>query len=481
MSSLDPVLHRAPEELSSVHLMGIGGTAMAALAAMLQEKGVVVRGSDNRIYPPMSDFLAARAITVHEGYRAENLEPAPDLVIVGNVITRNNPEAVALAASRLPYLSLPQALANYFLTDRHPIVVTGTHGKTTTASMLAATLFRMERDPCFMIGGIVSEFGTNFRIGGGRYFVVEGDEYDTAFFDKESKFLHYRPRSAIITSLEFDHADIFDSLAEIVAMFRKFIALLPTNGIIVAHGDDDNVRRVTAHAPCPVHYYGVGADNKWRLGTPVHRGGMTCCELFTDNRLFGIISIRLPGLHNCLNAAAVVALLAHHGFSYDRICGALEQFTGVKRRQEIRGTIGGITVIDDFAHHPTAVRETLAGLKQAYPDRRLIAVFEPRSNTSRRALFQDAYADSFASADLSIIREPAGDKPLCDGDIFSAATLVSTLATRGKHAVCCRDTDEILAFLTTELRPGDVVAICSNGGFDNIHERLLAQLRKQCG
>lgn len=480
MTELDPQLNFAPQQPQHIHIMGICGTGMAALAGMLQQSGYTVSGSDSHVYPPMSDFLLELGIPVSEGYTSHNLETKPDLVIVGNVITRKNPEAEALARLRLPYLSFPQALSRFFITSRTSLVVAGTHGKTTTCSLLATALHRANLDPTFMIGGIIREFGGNFRIGDGQYFVAEGDEYDTAFFDKGSKFLHYRPHIAIITSIEFDHADIFADLEAIKRSFRKFISIIPENGLLIANHDDANVRELTAEARCPVQSYGLSLSCDWTLTDVVMRDGMSSFTPCYLGKKLDRLAVRLPGRHNCLNSLAVTAVMHHLGVPLKTVGEGLATFGGVKRRQEVRGIMNGVTVIDDFAHHPTAVKETLAALRMAYPEQRLVVVFEPRTNTSRRSIFQQEYTWSFDQADEIILREPVPLANVEQSDHFSSKQLAADLCSqRGLSARSFDDTDQILNFLTSGLRPGDVVAILSNGGFDNIHTRLLEQLKTQ--
>jgi UDP-N-acetylmuramate: L-alanyl-gamma-D-glutamyl-meso-diaminopimelate ligase len=481
MSLLDEKLNRPVEEIKHVHLMGICGTGMAGLAGMLQQLGYRVTGSDNQVYPPMSDFLHALDIPVAIGYRAANLNERPDLVVVGNVITKENPEALALADLDIPYLSFPQALAHFFIAKRTSIVVTGTHGKTTTCSLLASVLDQAGHDPSFMIGGILRRFNSNFRLGRGPCFIAEGDEYDTAFFDKESKFLHYRPKLAIITSLEFDHADIFADLAAIKRMFRKFVALLPADGLLVANGDDANVVEVVAEAPCPVQFYGTSPGHFWQLASATPATGGSIFSIMENGQPYANMQVSLSGRHNCLNSLAVTAVLDHLGLSAESIDQGLRDFCGVKRRQEVRGIENDVVVIDDFAHHPTAVRETLAGLKTAYPDRRLVTVFEPRTNSSRRAVFQQEYVTAFDSADLVLLREPVPLASLPPQERFSSARLAADLIRERKlPAEALADTDALLARLGEVLKAKDVVAILSNGGFDNIHLRLLEQLRQRC-
>ncbi len=478
MMDLDPKLNLAPDNIRHIHIMGICGTGMAALAGMLKASGFAVTGSDSGVYPPMSDFLKGQGIQAAGGYGPQNLEPRPDLVIVGNVITRKNPEAQALATAAIPYLSFPQALAHFFISGRTSLVVAGTHGKTTTSSLLASALHQAGLDPSFMIGGIVREFDANFRLGHGPHFVAEGDEYDTAFFDKGSKFLHYRPNIAIITSVEFDHADIFADLDAIKSTFRKFVALLPKDGLIVAHLDDPNVAEIVADAPCEVQGYGFSPELTWSLADIRAGLGITSFQVRHQGQDWAELTVRMPGRHNCLNSLAVTAVLHRIGLAPEQINTALSSFGGVKRRQEVRGVERGITVIDDFAHHPTAVHETLAALKAAYAGQRLVTVFEPRTNSSRRAIFQQDYVSAFDAADLILIRRPIPLDNVPAEELFSSEQLAADLQARGLDASTFADTDAILDHLMTILKEGDAVAILSNGGFDNIHSRLLSQLQE---
>lgn len=476
--NLAPHLNYAPETTEHIHIMGICGTGMAALAGMLRDSGYTITGSDSQVYPPMSTYLEQLQIPVNNGYGAANLTPTPDLVIVGNVITRKNPEAIALSGLNIPYLSFPQALSHFFITPRTSLVIAGTHGKTTTCSLLASSLYHADFDPTFMIGGLVNEFGTNFRLGRGQYFVAEGDEYDTAFFDKESKFLHYQPKVAVITSIEFDHADIFNDLETIKNAFRKFVSLIPEDGILIANFDDENVVEVAETAKCTVLSYGLERSYNWSFQNTQTADGKTEFDIMKDGTPFGTISVAMTGVHNCLNTLAVCAVMDSIGASPGAMSRGLDSFKGVKRRQEVRGVVDGITVIDDFAHHPTAVKETLAALKIGYPGRRLVAVFEPRTNSSRRTIFQKDYVASFTAADVALLREPI---PIAgfEDDVFSSATLARDISELHKiEAIPFKNTVEILTHLKSILKTGDVVAILSNGGFDNIHERLIDQLRE---
>lgn len=474
---LDPQLNILPEKIKHIHILGICGTGMAALAGMLQSLGYKVSGSDNSVYPPMSDFLESLQIEIRQPYSPDNLKNKPDLVIVGNVIRQINEEAQELARLNIPYLSFPQALAHFFISTRKSLVISGTHGKTTTCSLLASVLHHANLDPTFMIGGIVREFDSNFKIGKGPYFVAEGDEYDTAFFDKESKFLHYQPHVAVITSLEFDHADIFADLDAIKRSFAKFISLLPVDGLIIANMDNPDIVELVKEAPCRVEGYGINSSHSWSLGKITNNQGMTAFEALKDGEIWGKFQVQLPGRHNCLNSLAVCAIMNYLGFKPEQINPGLAKFGGVKRRQEIRGIAAGVTVIDDFAHHPTAVKETLTALKNAYPANRLVTVFEPRTNSSRRTIFQKQYSEAFDSADHVLIREPVPLVDVDESELFSSSKLCGDLSTRNVSAKSYENTDQILAALETDLQPGDVVAILSNGGFDNIHNRLLEMLK----
>lgn len=479
--ALNPQLNIFPATIQRVYLMGICGTAMAALAGMLQQRGYHVFGSDAGVYPPMSDFLAQRGIPTGAGYSEQNLPAQIDLVIVGNVISRTNPEINRLIELQLPYVSLPQALAHFFISSRTSLVVTGTHGKTTTSSMLAAALDTAGSDPSFMIGGIVRRFNANYRLGSGNFFITEGDEYDTAFFDKGSKFLHYQPDLAIITSVEFDHADIFDSIDEIKAAFKRFVALLPPHGLIVAHTADAQVRAVVEQAPCKVAGYGLHPEADWLISNITAGAGGTSFTLSSTTGFKQTIQLPVTGLHNCLNGAAVAAVLDHLTIDHSLICRGLQNFPGVKRRQEIRGVVNDITVIDDFAHHPTAVNLTLEGLKQAHPNKRLIAIFEPRTNTGRRAIFQDQYGQSFSAADMVFIKQPTFKQEMAKADRFSAAQLAAQLNASKIPAASFETTAAIIEALSTFVTTGDQLVVLSNGGFDNIHQRLLEMLAETTG
>jgi UDP-N-acetylmuramate: L-alanyl-gamma-D-glutamyl-meso-diaminopimelate ligase len=480
---LDPALNFAPEKIRSVHLMGIGGVAMGALAGALRRKGLIVRGSDNPLYPPMSTFLAQQEIPVASGYDASNLDHATDLVIVGNVIRRENPEVAALAEARLPYLSLPQALAEFFIKGRTSIVVAGTHGKTTTTALVASGLLNSGRAPGFLVGGIMNQGQQNFREGKGAHFVVEGDEYDTAFFDKRPKFVHYQPRIAILTSVEFDHADIYDDMDAVRRAFNMLVAEMPADGVLIAWGDSEEVRSRVKTAPCPVLFYGKSTQCSWRLleAVPAKSGGARLRVLTPDGQELDFYS-PMAGEHNALNTTACVAALCSAGMSPAEAAEVQNNFGGVKRRQEVLGSAGGVVVVDDFAHHPTAVKETLSavsrfGLKGWSPGSgRLVAVFEPRTNTSKRDFFQEDYASVFGPADLVFLREPPGVEDVPEAERFSSTRLADALKAGGVQARAFPDTDALLASLLNGLGPGDLCLVMSNGGFDGLHQRLLKEL-----
>jgi len=472
---LSPLLNRLPSDLRHIHLMGICGTGMASLAGMLKERGFQITGSDQNVYPPMSLFLESLHIPVCHGYGAQNLHPRPDLVVVGNVITKMNPEAIELAALELPYVSFPQAIGYFALRDKQSIVISGTHGKTTTSALVAWVLETAGMDPGFMIGGIPRNFEKNFKSGEGPYFVIEGDEYDTAFFDKGPKFLHYRPWFTILTSIEFDHADIYRDLDHVIGSFRKLIQLIPAEGLLIANGDDPIVAQESAHAECRIETYGYSETNRWRAVDVDLDRTFTRLSVVAEGTTvpFGT---SLYGRHNIANLMSVVTLGRYLHIPWSTLEEAARTFLGVKRRQEVIGDKNGVLIIDDFAHHPTAVKETLDAVRDRYRQRRLIAVFEPRSNSSRRNIFQKRYAVSFDAGDRIMIPEPHLMAGIPVEDRFSSRQLVADLMDRGLDATYFETTDHLLRALTEEIQSGDVVLIMSNGGFDQLHQRLLAAL-----
>ncbi len=472
-----PLLQGAlPDTVKTVHIMGIGGTAMAAFAGMLKDAGYVVTGSDTGVYPPMSDYLASLGIEVMIGYNAKNLDHRPDLVVVGNVIRAEYEEAQALLASELPYASMPQLLGARFLESRHSIVVAGTHGKTTTTAITAHLVDAAGKDPGFLIGGLAKNFDRTARTGTGAQFVIEGDEYDTAFFDKGPKFLHYRPKTAIISSVEFDHADIYRDLDHVKSSFRKLVDIVPADGCLVARWDHDNVRDVCLDAVCEVRRYGQGQTWDGRIDAVDTARGVQKFTVLHEGNPWGSFESILVGEHNLYNQVAAVAALERQGFTPAQLANGFASFLGVKRRQEVIGDPRHITVLDDFAHHPTAVKVTLEALRLRFGGRRLWAIFEPRSATSRRKVFQEAYASAFGAADVVVIAHAHDQGRIAEDDRFESATLVSDIRARGQEAFGYDTVDEIVAVVAANALPWDVVAVLSNGGFGGIHKKLLAAL-----
>jgi UDP-N-acetylmuramate: L-alanyl-gamma-D-glutamyl-meso-diaminopimelate ligase len=458
--------------LRSVHFIGIGGTAMASAAVAMHELGYQVTGSDQDvIYPPMSTFLAERSIRVMAGYAEVNLAHRPDLVVVGNAISRGNPEAEAVLDRKLRYCSLPELLKEFFIRGRRSLVVTGTHGKTTTASLLAWVLESAGLNPSFLIGGIPRNLGQGARFTDSEWFVIEGDEYDTAFFDKRSKFVHYLPEVAIVNNLEFDHADIFPTLADIQLSFRRFIHLIPRNGLLLANGDEANITPLLDVRHCPVKRFGLGVENELRANGLVLKDDSSEFEL-------GGTRFRIPmvGELNVRNALAVTAAARHCGIRDSFIQSAFDSFLSVKRRMEVRGEAGGVTVIDDFGHHPTAIRETVRALRVKFPGRRIWAVFEPRSNTTRRNVFQQELVDALERADAVVVAEVARLEQLPLGERLDPEKLMQDLRLTGKPAAYLPTVESIVDHVGSGARPGDVVCVFSNGGFGDIHNRLLARL-----
>jgi UDP-N-acetylmuramate: L-alanyl-gamma-D-glutamyl-meso-diaminopimelate ligase len=458
--------------LRSVHFIGIGGTAMASAAVAMHELGYQVTGSDQDvIYPPMSTFLAERGIRVMAGYAEVNLAHRPDLVVVGNAISRGNPEAEAVLERKLRYCSLPELLKEFFIRGRRSLVVTGTHGKTTTASLLAWVLESAGLNPSFLIGGIPRNLGQGARFTDSEWFVIEGDEYDTSFFDKRSKFVHYLPEVAILNNLEFDHADIFPTLGDIQLSFRRFIHLIPRNGLLLANGDEANITPLLDVRHCPVKRFGLGAENELRASGLVLKDDSSEFEL-------GGTRFRIPmvGELNVRNALAVAAAARHCGIRDSVIQSAFDTFLSVKRRMEVRGEAGGVTVIDDFGHHPTAIRETVRALRVKFPGRRIWAVFEPRSNTTRRNVFQQELVDALERADAVVVAEVARLEQLPLGERLNPEKLMQDLRLTGKPAAYLPTVESIVDHVGSGARPGDVVCVFSNGGFGDIHNRLLARL-----
>jgi len=461
-----------------IHLIGICGTAMATLAAMLARRGLVVRGSDQDVYPPMSTFLEKEGIPILSGYAPEHITGDLDMVVVGNAISRGNPELEEVLDRKIRYCSLPEAVREYFLWGARSIVVAGTHGKTTTTALAAWLLIHAGRDPSVLVGGVVGNLapgGSSYRLGSGRDFVIEGDEYDSAFFDKTAKFLKYLPDIAVIGNIEFDHADIYSDLDAVTLAFRRLVNLVPRRGLLVLGADNANALGLKGLARSRVETFGLVESADW------HAYDVTPGEDGTSFRLqhhgvgLGTFTVPLVGAYNVRNTLAAMAVAAEVGVDPETMREGLMQFVGVRRRLEVAGTVRGVTVFDDFAHHPTAVRETLDALRAAYPSHRIWAVFEPRSASACRRIFQNEFVSAFRSADETLI---AGvyRSSLPQEERLSTDALIADLRSAGQHARCIPTVDEIVATVSAESRPGDLVVVMSNGGFGGIHAKLLEAL-----
>lgn len=466
-----------------IHLSGICGTAMASLAGLLQLQGHRITGSDKAAYPPMSDLLRSLGIPILEPYSESNLDPAPDLVVIGNALSRGNPEVERVLDDRMPFTSMAALVREEFLKGRESLVVAGTHGKTTTTSMLSwiyqvASHDDPAREPSFLIGGVAENFGTSFQLRPTHTFIIEGDEYDTAFFDKGPKFLHYFPDALILTHVEFDHADIYADLEAVKVAFKRLVNLIPRRGLLVAFDGSPNVTECISNAFCRIERYGFNADSDWQIRNLRHTEGMTRWEIWHHNELWSEVNMALAGAHNALNATAAAALAFGNGIPKDAIRTALASFKSVKRRLEVRDVIHGITVIDDFAHHPTAIRETLRALRSVYPDARLWAILEPRSNTLRRKVLEDDLIQSLRMADRVILAGVYQQQRIPDAERLHPEDVVDALNAAGTPAELHPSADEIITSLVPQLKQGDVVAILSNGGFEGIYEKLPSRLRE---
>jgi len=451
---------------------------MATLAAMLKSKGFDVRGSDQNVYPPMSDFLREQEITTMEGYRAEHISADLDLVVVGNAISRGNPELEEVLDRKIRYCSLPEAIRDHFLWGARSVVIAGTHGKTTTTSLTGWVLAHGGADPSVLIGGIAENFDSSFRLGGGREFVIEGDEYDSAFFDKTAKFLKYLPDIAVVNNIEFDHADIYSDLDAIRLAFRRFVNLVPRRGLLLLGADNDDALALKNAAHCRVETFGLSDGADWQAGELRVTESSTAFTVRRSGTPIGIFELPMLGAYNVRNALAALAVGAAVGLNTDTMRDGLRRFKGVRRRLEHRGTEEGVMVYDDFAHHPTAIGETLAGVRSAYPTRAIWAIFEPRSATSCRRIFQSDFARAFSAANHVII--PAVFRSsLPEDQRLSAEQLVADLKGTGIDARYIPDVEEIVRTVSQEARSGDLVIVMSNGGFDNIHQRLLTELAQR--
>lgn len=453
------------------HFTGICGTAMGSVAAAMKQRGYAVTGSDTGVYPPMSDFLRHQGIEIREGFREENIPPDAEVVVIGNAISRGNPEAEAALERKLLYRSLPEVLREFFLRGKRNFVVSGTHGKTTTTSMLAWLLQRAGREPGFMIGGLPKNLGAGARFTGSEFVVLEGDEYDTAFFDKRSKFVHYLPECLVINNIEFDHADIYNSLDEIKRSFRHVLNIVPRNGMAFVNGDDANCLAVAANPPCPVTTVGMGGGCDLPITDIVYEAGRSSFRLAGEG-----YAVPMSGEFNVRNAAMATAAAGFAGLTPAEIRDGLESFQGVTRRQELRGEVNGIRVIDDFAHHPTAIRLAVQSLRQAYPGARLWVLFEPRSNTTRRAVFQRELAEALATADIALVAAMPDLHKIPEDNRLDPQRLVADIARLGGAGDYVPETDAIVARVKASAAPGDVIAVLSNGGFGGIHRKLLETL-----
>ena len=465
-----------------IHLSGICGTAMASLAGLLQLLGHRITGSDKAAYPPMIDLLRSLGIPVLEPYSESNLDPVPDLVVIGNALSRGNPEVERVLDKRISFTSMAALVREEFLKGRESLVVAGTHGKTTTTSMLAwiyqvAAHHDAALEPSFLIGGVAENFGTSFQLRPTRTFIIEGDEYDTAFFDKGPKFQHYFPDALILTHVEFDHADIYADLEAVKVAFKRLVNLVPRRGLLVAFDGSENVTECISKAFCRVERYGFKPESDWQIRNLHQAEGQTQWEIWRNGELWSELTMQLAGEHNALNATAAAALASGNGINREAIVTALASFKSVKRRLEVRDVIRGITIIDDFAHHPTAIRETLRALRSVYPDARLWAVLEPRSNTLRRKVLENDLVESLRLADRVILAGVYQQQRIPDVERLHPEDVVNILNAAGTPSELHSDATEIVESIAPKLKSGDVVAILSNGGFDGIYEKLPARLR----
>ncbi|MCH8156219.1 MAG: UDP-N-acetylmuramate:L-alanyl-gamma-D-glutamyl-meso-diaminopimelate ligase [Nitrospinae bacterium] len=464
------------EKIQSIYLIAICGTGMASLAGLLQKSGYRVTGSDSNIYPPMSTLLESIGIDIKPGYRRENIDNSIDLVVVGNAVSKNNEEVLAVQEKGIPYTSFPEALGKFFLANKKSLVVAGTHGKTTTSAMLSWMLHAAGRNPGFMVGGWMKNFDGNHAIPKGDFFVTEGDEYDTAFFDKGPKFLHYRPFASILTSIEFDHADIFRDVEHIKDSFRKYVKIIDAQGFLLVEFADTHIRDVLAGAACTVETYGFSPEADWSAGDYRYEDGAGHFSLRHRGTPAGTFRLPMIGRHNMENAAAVAAMGLKLGLGTEEIEKAFATFKGIKRRQEVVGVKSGVTVIDDFAHHPTAIRLTLEAVREAYPGHRVWAVFEPRSATSRRNVFADRLPQCFAAADRVILAGLFAPDKIKPEERLNPQRVVEDINRNGGDAHFIPEVDAIVERMATECRPDDVVLIMSSGGFSGIHQKLLDRL-----
>ena len=464
------------KKIKSIYLIAICGTGMASLAGLLQKSGYLVTGSDANIYPPMSTLLKSSGIDIKPGYQRNNITADIDQVIVGNAVSKDNPEVLAVQEKSIPYISFPEAIKKFYLKNQKSLVVTGTHGKTTTTALLSWVLHSAKRKPGFMVGGWMKNFDGNHAIPEGEFFVSEGDEYDTAFFDKGPKFLHYSPFASILTGIEFDHADIYRDLDHIKDSFRKFVNIIHPSGFLLAAFSDKNVQDVLTDASCQVETYGFSSSADWVIGDYKFVSGKGYFTLSHQNVNVANFNLPMIGRHNIQNATSVAVMSLKLGLTTQEIQEGFHTFKGIKRRQEVLGVKNGVTVIDDFAHHPTAIQLTLEGIKEAYPGQRIWAIFEPRSATCKRKVFEDRLPKSFTPADLVIIADLFAPDKIDPKDRLNPVLVVENINRNGGDAYFIPDTEALINKLITECRPKDVLLIMSSGGFSGIHQKLIARL-----
>ena len=469
-----------PDQIEKIHIIGVVGTAMGSLAAMLKERGYEVRGSDAMAYPPMSTWLEERGIEIMKPYAKSNLDWGPDVVVVGNVCRASYEDAVAMRERGIPHMSLPEALRHFFMSSGHNLVLTGTHGKTTTTSLVAWLLHHAGRDPSFMVGGITGNFGSNFRLGESETFVVEGDEYDTAYFDKVPKFWHYAPLRATINNIEFDHADIYPDIEAIEHVFRRFVDLIPAHGSLWVNGDDERALDVSAHCAGTRHTFGLGDGNDLRASNIVLEPGAIRCDVTLHGDSLGEFRLPLIGEFNVRNMLGAIAICHDERVPVDTLRAGLAEFVSTRKRQELIGVVNDIHVYDDFAHHPTAVLATLEAMRAHFGDRRIWAIFEAKSNTSRRRVFQDAYPEGLGLADRVILSKPwKQDEGLPPDELLDIDELADSIRARGPQTQLIAEVDEIVELVADEAQPGDVIVGLSGSSFGGFHPRLVAALKNR--
>ena len=469
----------APDSISSVHLIGICGTGMGSLAGLFSDAGYNVQGSDAAAYPPMSTRLRDMNILVFEGYHSVHLNPTPDLVVVGNACTPTHAEAAFARDNDFVQLSLPEAVKHFFLNGKKSVVVAGTHGKTTTTGLVVHAFSRLGMDPGYLVGGVLRDRNSSYSIGGGKYFVIEGDEYDSAYFDKRPKFMHYQPHVGIITSLEYDHVDIYDDFEDYVSAFRSFASIVDPEGVLILNGDDPAIRELASHTTASVMTYGLTEDVDTRATNVRAEADVQHFDLIIDGAVASTVTLPMNGRHNVSNTLAAISAALACGASPEDVSRTFATFEGLKRRQEIVLNENGVTVIDDFAHHPTAVEETLRAIRQRYPDNRVIGVFEPRSNSSRRKVFENPYIDAFSVADQVIISSPPFRHNDNQDDFMDITNVVNKICDRGIPAVAFEDFEDLFHHLSSSIVAGDVILIMSNGGFNGIHQKLSEYIQSE--